>query len=74
MGLPQTFEGYAIDSEKNWSDLRKISYKPKGFEDFDIDIDTARNSIKTGSEPCEHASLVSTSVGTSLAAACYACK
>jgi threonine dehydrogenase-like Zn-dependent dehydrogenase len=39
MGYPETFEGYAVHSTKNWSDFKRISYKPKRFEDFDIDIE-----------------------------------
>src|SRR2546430_16987567 len=39
MGYPETFEGYAVHSTKNWSDFKRISYEPKRFEDFDIDIE-----------------------------------
>jgi alcohol dehydrogenase (NADP+) len=39
MGYPDTFEGYAVKSKEKWSDFHRISYKPKRFEDYDIDIE-----------------------------------
>ena len=39
MGYPDTFDGYAVESKQKWSDFRRISYKPKRFEEFDIDIE-----------------------------------
>ncbi|KAA6406807.1 MAG: alcohol dehydrogenase (NADP+) [Lasallia pustulata] len=38
MGYPDTFEGFMIHSEKNWSEFKKDKIKPKKFEDRDIDI------------------------------------
>lgn len=39
MGYPDTFDGYAVESKQKWSDFRRISYKPKRFEEYDIDIE-----------------------------------
>lgn len=39
MGYPDTFEGYAVKSKEKWSDFHRISYKPRRFEDYDIDIE-----------------------------------
>lgn len=38
MGYPDTFEGFMVSSHKNWSDFKKQEYKPKPFEEYDVDI------------------------------------
>jgi len=38
MGYPDTFEGFQVNSHENWSTFKKQEYKPKTFEDNDIDI------------------------------------
>ncbi|MCJ1473260.1 hypothetical protein MMC13_001911 [Lambiella insularis] len=38
MGYPETFEGFRIKDHDNWSHFEKQEYKPKPFEDRDIDI------------------------------------
>ena len=39
MGYPDTFKGYAVNSKDTWSDFHFLEYKPKRFEDYDIDIE-----------------------------------
>jgi alcohol dehydrogenase (NADP+) len=39
MGYPDTFEGYAVKSKEHWSDFYRMEYKPKRFEDYDIDVE-----------------------------------
>ena len=38
MGYPDTFEGFMIDDMKKWSTFKKQEFKPKQFNDNDIDI------------------------------------
>ncbi|KAI9803434.1 MAG: hypothetical protein M1833_000953 [Piccolia ochrophora] len=38
MGYPDTFEGFMIESTDKWSDFKKQEFKPKPFEEYDIDI------------------------------------
>ncbi|MCJ1248897.1 hypothetical protein MMC30_006118 [Trapelia coarctata] len=39
MGYPETFEGFQVSSHEKWSDFKKQEFKPKPFEDRDIDIE-----------------------------------
>ncbi|CAD6586929.1 MAG: hypothetical protein ASARMPREDX12_002552 [Alectoria sarmentosa] len=38
MPYPEMFEGYMIKDQSKWSDFEKKEFKPKKFEDRDIDI------------------------------------
>ncbi len=40
MGYPETFEGFAITdpASDKWSSTQKVSYAPKTFDDYDIDV------------------------------------
>ncbi|KAI9716653.1 MAG: hypothetical protein M1812_005191 [Candelaria pacifica] len=38
MVYPDSFEGFMITSQENWSDFSKKEIKPKPFGDYDIDI------------------------------------
>ncbi|MCJ1349645.1 hypothetical protein MMC31_007886 [Peltigera leucophlebia] len=38
MGYPEAFEGFMVTDKKNWSDFKKQEFKPKPFEEYDIDI------------------------------------
>ncbi|MCJ1333074.1 hypothetical protein MMC10_009768 [Thelotrema lepadinum] len=38
MGYPDTFEGFQVLSQKNWSDFKKQEYKAKPFGDYDVDV------------------------------------
>ncbi|KAI9754685.1 MAG: Rho GTPase [Chaenotheca gracillima] len=38
MGYPDTFQGYMIESQKDWSTFKKQEFKPKPFGDNDVDI------------------------------------
>ncbi|MCJ1404665.1 hypothetical protein MMC11_007891 [Xylographa trunciseda] len=38
MVYPDTFEGFQIEDTKKWSEFKKLEFKPKPFEDRDIDI------------------------------------
>ncbi|MCJ1413367.1 hypothetical protein MMC19_007472 [Ptychographa xylographoides] len=38
MGYPDTFEGFQVLSHDKWSDFKKQEFKPKKFEENDIDI------------------------------------
>lgn len=38
MGYPDTFEGFMVESQEKWSDFTKKEFKPKPFEDYDVDI------------------------------------
>jgi len=38
MGYPETFEGFRSQSHQDWTTFKKESYKPKAWEDRDIDI------------------------------------
>lgn len=47
MGYPDAFEGYTVNSKKNSSDFHRMSYKPKRFEDYDIDTEISRCNVCT---------------------------
>ncbi|MCJ1278086.1 hypothetical protein MMC21_005900 [Puttea exsequens] len=38
MGYPDTFEGFMIEDQSKWTNFQKKEFKPKKFEDNDIDI------------------------------------
>ncbi|KAL9635172.1 MAG: hypothetical protein Q9164_003638 [Protoblastenia rupestris] len=38
MGYPDTFEGFMIEDQSKWTEFKKQEFKPKKFEDRDIDI------------------------------------
>ncbi|KAI9828101.1 MAG: hypothetical protein M1832_003628 [Thelocarpon impressellum] len=38
MGYPDSFEGFMVESHKDWSNFKKKEFKPKPFGDYDIDI------------------------------------
>ncbi|KAG8527783.1 uncharacterized protein KY384_007937 [Bacidia gigantensis] len=38
MGYPDTFEGFMIEDQKNWTDFKRKEFKPKPFESHDVDI------------------------------------
>jgi len=38
MGYPDTFEGFQVNSHDDWSTFKKQEYKPKRFDDNDIDV------------------------------------
>ncbi|KAG7844946.1 hypothetical protein KL941_003686 [Ogataea angusta] len=35
---PETFEGFAVTDTSKWSTVSKIEFKPKPFEDYDVDV------------------------------------
>ncbi len=39
MTYPENFQGFAVTSSKEWNKVSKISYIPKPFDDYDIDIE-----------------------------------
>ena len=39
MPYPDTFEGFQVTSEKNWSEFKKLEIKPKKFEEHDVDVE-----------------------------------
>jgi len=45
MGYPDTFKGYAVNSKDTWSDFHFLEYKPKRFEDYDIDIEITHYGV-----------------------------
>lgn len=45
MPYPDTFEGFCVDSPKDWSKFRRTELKPKPFEDHDIDVEIAACSL-----------------------------
>jgi len=38
MGYPDTFEGFMVNDQKDWTTFKKQEFKPKKFEDRDVDI------------------------------------
>ena len=38
MGYPETFEGFRSQSHKDWTTFKKESWKPKQWEDRDVDV------------------------------------
>ena len=38
MGYPDTFEGFRAQSHQDWSTFKKESWKPKQWEDRDVDV------------------------------------
>ncbi|KAL8714372.1 MAG: hypothetical protein Q9220_001705 [cf. Caloplaca sp. 1 TL-2023] len=39
MGYPDTFEGFMVQSQDSWQTFKKQEFKPKKFQDRDIDIE-----------------------------------
>lgn len=38
MGYPDTFAGFAVESAEKWNQPKYREYKPRPFEDRDVDI------------------------------------
>jgi alcohol dehydrogenase (NADP+) len=36
--MPDTFKGYASHSHEKWSDFKLLEFKPKPWDEYDIDI------------------------------------
>ncbi|KAL8702925.1 MAG: hypothetical protein Q9201_003905 [Fulgogasparrea decipioides] len=39
MGYPDTFEGFMVQSQDDWKNFKKQEFKPKKFQDRDIDVE-----------------------------------
>ncbi|KAL8904634.1 MAG: hypothetical protein Q9171_006980 [Xanthocarpia ochracea] len=39
MGYPDTFEGFMVQSQDDWTNFKKQEFKPKKFQERDIDIE-----------------------------------